>query len=277
MPSYKLLASWLDLFRKRVDGLWLPPQQPAEIASLRPSPFEVSSRKIFGHLRRVPSFLSIIRRKSVAEREPGSDASSDINMSATNPPPHKRKLSQPDVNPPIEIKKQKLAESNTNTLLPSETATKGKDMVKDKEVSGDDLKPPKKSTTKKIKPTVPTKSVTPGAASTGKPSNASEEFPNGHLYCHQCNKKRDASRESHLLPIYLDLDGLLAYHDPSEVISCTEVVKKCKTKYCKPCLGNRYGEDIDEIKKTPPSGRGKTKMPYTFKCVPLVQLDFHRQ
>jgi hypothetical protein len=271
-----LLASWLDLFRKRVDGLGPPPQQPAEITSVRSSSLEVSSYGILGRLLRVPNILSIIRRKStVAEREPGSDASIDINMSATNPPPHKRKLSQPDVNPPVEIKKQKLVESNTNTL-PSDTATKGKDAVKDRDVSGDDLKPPKKSTTKKIKPTVSTKSGTPGATSTGKPSNASEEFPNGHLYCHQCNKKRDATRESHLPPIYLDPDGLLAYHDSSEVISCTEVGKKCKTKYCKPCLGNRYGEDIDEIKKTPPSGRGKTKMPYTFKCVPLVQLDFPR-
>ena len=59
---------------------------------------------------------------------------------------------------------------------------------------------------------------------------------------------------------------------PTEVISCTEVAKKCKTKYCKPCLGNRYGEDIDKIKETPPSGRGKSKMPYTFKSVVSTQL-----
>ena len=64
-----------------------------------------------------------------------------------------------------------------------------------------------------------------------------------------------------------DLDCLCLYRDPTEVISCTEAAKKCKTKYCKPCLSNRYGEDIDEIKKTPPSGRGKSKMPYTFKSV----------
>jgi hypothetical protein len=62
-------------------------------------------------------------------------------------------------------------------------------------------------------------------------------------------------------------DPLCACCDPAEVISCTEVAKKCRTKYCKPCLGNRYGEDIDEIKQTPASGRGKTKMPYTFRCV----------
>lgn len=57
-----------------------------------------------------------------------------------------------------------------------------------------------------------------------------------------------------------------------EVINCTEVAKKCKTKYCKSCLVNRYGEDIDEIKKTPPTGRGKSKTPYTFKYVFQAQL-----
>jgi len=134
----------------------------------------------------------------VAERELASDTRSDINMSATNPPPHKRKLSQPDVNAFVEVKKQKLAESNTNAV-PSKTATGGKDTAKDKGVPRDDPKPPKRTATKKVKPTASTKPGTAGATSTVKPSNASEEFPNGHLYCHQCNKKRDASRESHPL------------------------------------------------------------------------------
>jgi hypothetical protein len=147
------------------------------------------------------SSLSIIRRKSVAEREPSSGTGSDINMSATNPPPHKRKLSQPDVNASGEAKKQKLAESNTNTI-PSKTAAKEKDAEQDKEVSKDDLKPPKKTMTKKVKPTTSVKPGTAGVTSTAKPSNGSEEFPNGHLYCHQCNKKRDASRESSPLPIH---------------------------------------------------------------------------
>jgi hypothetical protein len=139
----------------------------------------------------------------VAEREPGSDTSGDINMSATNPPPHKRKLSQPDVTTSVEVKKQKLTESNTNTV-PLKTAAKEKDTAKDEEVSKDDLKPPKKTTAKKVKATTTTKPGAAGATSTAKPSNASEEFPNGHLYCHQCNKKRDASRKSYL-PIYFQL------------------------------------------------------------------------
>ena len=212
----------------------------------------------------------MIRRKSVAGREPASDTTTDINMPATIPPPHKRKLSQPDVSTSAEVKKQKLTESNTNTI-PAKATAMEKDMAKGKEVSKDDLKPPKKVTAKKVKAPTPAK---PGAAGTTsvKPSNASEEFPNGHLYCHQCNKKRDAPRESHLLRSTSNLDCLHTYCDPTEVISCTEAAKKCKTKYCKPCLSNRYGEDIDEIKKSPPSGRGKSKMPYTFKSVFPVYL-----
>ena len=137
----------------------------------------------------------------MAERESSSGSTSGvINMSATDPPPHKRKLSQPDVNASTEVKKQKLTESNTNTIPSKPTGEK--DTGKDREVSKDDLKPPKRAGTKKAKPTISTKPGATGAISTVKPSNASEEFPNGHLYCHQCNKKRDASRESCPLPIY---------------------------------------------------------------------------
>ena len=137
----------------------------------------------------------------MAEREPASDTTSDISMSTTSPPPRKRRLSQPDVNASIEVKRQKLAESNTNTI-PPKPAVKGADAAKDKEVSKDDLKLPKKTTIKRAKPTTSAKPRAVGTASLVKPSNASEEFPNGHLYCHQCNKKRDATRESHPLPIH---------------------------------------------------------------------------
>lgn len=139
----------------------------------------------------------------MAEREPSSDTSGDINMSATNPPPHKRKLSQPNVDISVEVKKQKLTESDTNTI-PSKTPAKEKDTVKDnlKELSKDDLKSPKRTATGKVKPTTSAKPGAAGTLSTVKPTNVSEEFPNGHLYCHQCNKKRDASRESCPLPIY---------------------------------------------------------------------------
>jgi hypothetical protein len=138
----------------------------------------------------------------VAEREPASDTTTDINMSATNPPPHKRKLSQPDMKVSVELKKRKLTESNTNTI-PSKTAAKEKDTAKDEGASENDLKPPKMTTAKKPKPATSAKPGVADATSSVKPSNPSEEFPNGHLYCHQCNKKRDASRESHHLLIYL--------------------------------------------------------------------------
>ena len=141
--------------------------------------------------------LSIIRNKSAAEREPRrSDTSSDINMPSTSPPPHKRKLSQPEVNASTEVKKPKLTESNINTL-PLKTATRGEDSLKGNEIPGGDLKPPKKTADKKVTTIAPTKQGPSGASN---PSNASEEFPNGHLYCHQCNKKRDASRECHFFP-----------------------------------------------------------------------------
>jgi len=137
----------------------------------------------------------------LAGREPAPDTTTDANMSTTIPPPRKRKHSQPDVNTAVEVKKQKLAESNTNTI-PAKTTPMEKDTAKDKEVSKDDHKPPKKVVAKKVKPSTSVKPGATGTASSVKPSNASEEFPNGHLYCHQCNKKRDATRESHPLPIY---------------------------------------------------------------------------
>ena len=46
---------------------------------------------------------------------------------------------------------------------------------------------------------------------------------------------------------------------------------------------NRHGEEIDEIKETPSSGRGKSKMPCAFKCVftsprhtTTLRLSIHR-
>ncbi|KAI0268872.1 hypothetical protein BC834DRAFT_1031828, partial [Gloeopeniophorella convolvens] len=88
------------------------------------------------------------------------------------------------------------------------------------------------------------------------PSNATPDFPNGFFYCHQCNKKRD-----NLVGLYCTFKtktgGTLA---------------RCKAKYCRPCLKNRYGQDLDAIK-----GRGVSLQPkeivghdktqgYIFKC-----------
>jgi hypothetical protein len=84
--------------------------------------------------------------------------------------------------------------------------------------------------------------------------NATPDFPNGFVYCHQCSKKRDAA----------------------VAIQCTredaKYKRRCNTKYCGPCLKNRYGLTLQDIlststvpaaeKKRHVSGEG-----YFFKCV----------
>ncbi|KAN0106968.1 hypothetical protein V8E52_010636 [Russula decolorans] len=87
-------------------------------------------------------------------------------------------------------------------------------------------------------------------------STPTEEFPNGFFYCHQCNKKRDSSV------------GLYCTYK----IRSSHSVARCKAKYCKPCLKNRYGQDLDEIKERGTDGQStdaaahdKTQG-YIFKC-----------
>ncbi|KAG1775435.1 zinc-finger domain of monoamine-oxidase A repressor R1-domain-containing protein [Suillus placidus] len=84
-------------------------------------------------------------------------------------------------------------------------------------------------------------------------SNATPDFPNGFVYCHQCSKKRDAAL----------------------AVQCTredaKSQRRCNTKYCGPCLKNRYGLTLQDIlssstvpaaeKKRHVSGEG-----YFFKC-----------
>ncbi|KAH9963838.1 hypothetical protein BC827DRAFT_1118264, partial [Russula dissimulans] len=88
------------------------------------------------------------------------------------------------------------------------------------------------------------------------PSNANPEFPNGFFYCHQCNKKRDSSV------------GLYCTHK----IKSPHSQSRCKAKYCRQCLKNRYGQDLDEIKargidvlSKETAGHDKTQG-YIFKC-----------
>ncbi|KAG1858146.1 hypothetical protein F4604DRAFT_1659212 [Suillus subluteus] len=83
--------------------------------------------------------------------------------------------------------------------------------------------------------------------------NATPDFPNGFVYCHQCSKKRDAAL----------------------AIQCTredaKSKRRCNTKYCGPCLKNRYGFTLQDIlststvpaaeKKRHVSGEG-----YFFRC-----------
>ncbi|KIK90793.1 hypothetical protein PAXRUDRAFT_151092 [Paxillus rubicundulus Ve08.2h10] len=58
--------------------------------------------------------------------------------------------------------------------------------------------------------------------------NAADEYPNGFVYCHQCNKKRDAAASVHCT--LKDHKG-----------------RRCGAKYCKPCLKNRYGLILEDI------------------------------
>ncbi|KAF9527302.1 hypothetical protein CPB83DRAFT_856322 [Crepidotus variabilis] len=64
--------------------------------------------------------------------------------------------------------------------------------------------------------------------------NATEEFPNGYVYCHQCRKRRDAK----------------------VTISCTAVYmvgkkeRSCKASYCKTCLLKKYGEEIARVSRS---------------------------
>ncbi|OAX43298.1 hypothetical protein K503DRAFT_181435 [Rhizopogon vinicolor AM-OR11-026] len=84
-------------------------------------------------------------------------------------------------------------------------------------------------------------------------ANATPDFPNGFVYCHQCNKKRDAAITVHC-----------TFQDAKSN-------RRCVAKYCAPCLKNRYGIALQDVLSTstvPPdqkkrhvSGEG-----YFFKC-----------
>jgi hypothetical protein len=84
-------------------------------------------------------------------------------------------------------------------------------------------------------------------------SNATPEFPNGFFYCHQCNKKRDSSGEPALALIprmatVLNPPSLVGLYCTYKIKAPTNSVARCKAKYCRACLKNRYGQELDEIK-----------------------------
>ncbi|KAG2145988.1 uncharacterized protein EDB93DRAFT_1150360 [Suillus bovinus] len=83
--------------------------------------------------------------------------------------------------------------------------------------------------------------------------NATSDFPNGFVYCHQCSKKRDAA---------------LAVHCTREDAKSK---RQCNTKYCGPCLKNRYGLALQDILSTGtvPTAERKRHVSgegYFFKC-----------
>ncbi|THH16731.1 hypothetical protein EW146_g3952 [Bondarzewia mesenterica] len=99
------------------------------------------------------------------------------------------------------------------------------------------------------------KTVEPKQTVAQQPSNATDDFPHGSFYCHQCAKKRDSTLG----------------------IQCTfntvrnNVNARCRTKYCKACLLNRYGQQMDEIKSCDVKAKSETvghvkDSGYYFKC-----------
>ena len=77
-------------------------------------------------------------------------------------------------------RKRKLSESDTNTAV---AAVPSSSMKKQKLVAYVDMS----KTTKPSKDGTMVQNI--------QPSNASEEFPNGYFYCHQCSRKRDSTSE----------------------------------------------------------------------------------
>ncbi|KAL5484901.1 hypothetical protein ACEPAI_7543 [Sanghuangporus weigelae] len=74
-----------------------------------------------------------------------------------------------------------------------------------------------------------------------------DRYPNGLFSCHQCGRKKDLSLGA----------------------QCTVLFRsRCKSVYCKSCLRNRYGLDIEAIKRRPATSNGKHAfgVPYHWTC-----------
>ncbi|EIN11663.1 hypothetical protein PUNSTDRAFT_42853 [Punctularia strigosozonata HHB-11173 SS5] len=134
--------------------------------------------------------------------------------------------------------------------------TKARDAEQDKEVNRDSTAPKRRKThegtlgtaqpstgARKSKPKDARSVSTVAKGKDLDASNANEEFPNGFFYCHQCAKKRDATAES-------------------------TKEERCKAKYCKACLKNRYGKDVDAIHEEgePEATRKKNKSEHVSGC-----------
>ncbi|KAF5317248.1 hypothetical protein D9611_003867 [Ephemerocybe angulata] len=88
-------------------------------------------------------------------------------------------------------------------------------------------------------------------------ANACPEYPNGWTYCHQCCKKRD-----------LDATIQCTFLE-SRTIAKSNTLKqwRCVAKYCKPCLQNRYGEDLENYRSNKKREAGHVEHAgYYFKC-----------
>lgn len=109
------------------------------------------------------------------------------------------------------------------------------------------------SATKKAKHTVT-------SSSTAKQTQHApeEEYPNGFIYCHQCNRKRD-------LQVSVQCTSL-----KPRATAAGAQERRCLVKYCKSCLMNHYGESVDDIKAQTRNARTQSGHVvgegYIFKC-----------
>ncbi|KAH9485467.1 hypothetical protein JR316_0002375 [Psilocybe cubensis] len=98
------------------------------------------------------------------------------------------------------------------------------------------------SSSKKSRLSTSTASMAPLNSKESKPvlptTNTCPEFPNGFVYCHQCNKKRDVSAT-------LRCTVVEKYQTTKD-----KAIKErlCVNKYCKQCLKNRYNKDIEILR-----------------------------
>ena len=106
------------------------------------------------------------------------------------------------------------------------------------------------SATKKAKHPV---TISPKAKQTQHASG--EEYPNGFIYCHQCNRKRDLHGKllyspppapRHMFTLYIVSVQCTSLKPRATAAGARE--RRCLVKYCKSCLMNHYGEDVNEIK-----------------------------
>ncbi|KAL5506983.1 hypothetical protein ACEPAH_6439 [Sanghuangporus vaninii] len=88
-----------------------------------------------------------------------------------------------------------------------------------------------------------------------------DRYPSGFFSCHQCRRKNDLSLG----------------------VQCTVLFRsRCKSVYCKSCLRNRYGLDIEAIKRRPAISNGKHVFGVTYhwtcpKCADKCNCNYCRK
>lgn len=178
------------------------------------------------------------------------------------------------------VPKQRPSMSPTRSSYTSAAQLKRKRSEHDLSLQGHDVSSPKKQKVladvtprPKASPAKKTSALSKTTATGEDPNNASEEFPNGSFYCHQCARKKDVQSMLHL---HSHREPCLTYSAVVlDGIQCTIATPKgrCKSRYCKPCLSNRYELDFDDILADGVAHRTKEHVKGTafiWKCVILI-------